>query len=46
MNLVSAIKRRRRWSHFDPVLFTADLVGFLVLVFAVALLVDVVADLF
>jgi len=43
---LSAIKRRRRSSDFDPVLFTADLVGVLVLVFAVALLVAAVADFF
>jgi len=46
MSFVSAIKRRRRWGDFDPVLFTADLVGVLVLVFAVALLIGAVADLF
>jgi hypothetical protein len=47
MSLVSStIKRRPRSNDFDAVLFTSDLVGVLVLVFAVALLVRVVADLF
>jgi hypothetical protein len=46
MSLVSTLKRRHRTSDFDPVLFTSDLVGVLVLVFAVALLVRAVADLF
>jgi hypothetical protein len=47
MSLVSStIKRRPRSNDFDAVLFTSDLVGVLVLVFAVALLVRAVADLF
>jgi len=45
MSVVRTLKRVRK-SDFDPVLFTGDVVGLVVGVFAVALLVGSVARLF